>query len=171
MNRALLVFLLSTITFVGCTAPSSHLASDAAVDASGPCDPHAGVCRATLRWVAENSDGVRLSDGEVGPCEARWDCDVGTAQGRSYSLFGRDVCRFGESAGHTTSFDRLEDIPAEESWCSRDPGSSLYWYHQVPRGGAGFLARDARDQRYRVRVAQTHFEGETLFVELEWSAL
>ncbi len=171
MKRALLASVLSTITFVGCTQPASQPGSDAAIDAPSLCDPHVGVCRATLRWNSDG-EGVRLSNGEVRPLTTLWDWDVNTGDGRFYTLLGRDLCRFGESASGTEHFDRLEDIPTEESSCTRERGMALYFSHDgAPSGGSGFLLRDTGDQLYRVRVVGSHFEGEALFMELEWSAI
>lgn len=173
MNRSLLALVASILMFAGCTEPASHPGSDAAIDAPGRCDPHASVCRATLRCVLDDCQSLRLSDGEVRPVEATWDYDVSTADGRFYALHGRTgLCRFGGSASGTASFDSLEDIPTDESSCTWEFGSVLYWGHgEAPGGGRGFLMRDTGDQLYRVRVAQAHLAAEALTLDLEWSAI
>ena len=173
MNRALLVFVLSTIPFAGCTEPASQPGSDAAVDAYRRCDPHAGVCRATVRCAFDDSDGLRLSDGEVRPLAPTWDYDISGDDGRFYVLHGGGgLCRFGESASGTASFDSLEDIPTDESSCTWELGSVLYFGHgEAPGGGQGFLLRDTGDQLYRVRIAQAQLEADTLTLDLEWSAI
>ncbi len=170
MNRALLVFLLSTITIAGCTEPASHLGSDAAVDAPGRCDPHAGVCRATLRCELYDCESLRLSDGEVRPLEPTWDDDVSTANGRYMVLHGRTgLCRFGGLARTTERFTSLEDVPADA--CSWDDDANVLCGPGYDCTGAGVLVRDATGQLHRLRIVEHRAEDDTDMFDLEWSAI
>ncbi|MBN8612703.1 MAG: hypothetical protein J0L92_19060 [Deltaproteobacteria bacterium] len=123
--------------------------------------------------MLDDCDSLRLSDGEVRPVEATWDYDVSTADGRFYTLHARTgLCRFGGSASGTASFDSLEEVPTDESSCTRELGDVRYWGHGEPPGaGERFLMRDMADQLYRVRVAETQVEAGALHLDLEWSAI